>query len=199
MSRSVAAILLAAGRSRRMGSCKQLLPLGGTTVIGRCLETLVAGGIEEIVVVVSGAGEEVAGAAGRYPVRVAVNGAADSDMASSVRIGLAAVSPDAGGIVVALCDYPLLLPSTVTRLLQEHLRSPDSIIIPSHNGRRGHPLLFPRGVLSCLDEGETLRDLVGREAGRVQCHAVDDPGVLQDMDTPEDYRLVCARSKTWDA
>ena len=60
MNRDVSAILLAAGMSRRMGRCKQLLPLGETTVIGRCLDTLQRGGVSAIVVVVSAGGEEVA-------------------------------------------------------------------------------------------------------------------------------------------
>jgi len=186
----VAAILLAAGKSRRMGSCKQLLPLGGVTVIGRCLDALVTGGAGEVVVVVSEAGNEVADAARAYPVRIVVNPESDGDMASSVRAGRDALPPDVGGVIVALCDYPLVSAATVTRLIEEHADSP-GIIIPCHGGRRGHPLLFPRAILNELTGGLILRDLVQRNPERIRCLDVDDPGVLIDMDTPEDYLRIC--------
>jgi len=191
MSGTVAAILLAAGKSRRMGSCKQLLPLGGTTVIGRCLDTLVAAGISEIVVVVSPEGGLVAEVAREFPVRVVVNSAAGGDMASSVRTGRDAVSAQASGVIVALCDYPLMASATLEHLVRQHAASPDRIVIPTHAGRRGHPLLFPRFILDELTFGLTLRDLAGQYSDII-CHVnVDDTGILTDMDTPEDYRRVC--------
>jgi len=190
VSGRVAAILLAAGKSRRMGCCKQLLPLGETTVIGRCLETLIAAGSDEIVAVVSPEGHEVAEAARNYPVRIAVNSHPDGDMASSVRSGRDALSTEVDGVIVALCDYPLVLPATITRLMTEHDSSPGSIIIPCHDRRSGHPLLFPRRVLDELSGDLTLRDLVRRDPDRVCRLDVPDPGVVLDMDTPDEYRRV---------
>ncbi|MSN24686.1 MAG: NTP transferase domain-containing protein [Geobacter sp.] len=191
MTGQVAAILLAAGKSRRMGSCKQLLPLGDTTLVGRCLDTLIAAGLSEIIVVVSPEGIEVAEAARRYPVEIVVNSRAGGDMASSVRRGRDAVSSAASAVLVALCDCPLLLPATVSHLMAEHGRCPAKIIIPCHDGRRGHPLLIPRSILDELSDSETLRDLVRCDPGRVCCVEVNDPGVLIDMDTPEDYHKIC--------
>jgi molybdenum cofactor cytidylyltransferase len=163
----VAAILLAAGRSRRMGSCKQLLPLGDRTVISRCLDALVTGGVGEVVVVVSEEGSEVAEAARANRARIVVNPETAGDMASSVRVGRDALPAEACGVIVALCDYPLVSAATVTRLIEEHMDSPGSIIIPCHGGRRGH------------------------NPERIRCLDVDDPGVLIDMDTPEDYHRIC--------
>jgi molybdenum cofactor cytidylyltransferase len=189
--RPVAAILLAAGKSRRMGSCKQLLPLGGVTVIGRCLDSLVTGGAGEVVVVVSEENYEVADAARAYPVRIVVNPEPGGDMASSVRAGRDALPAGFSGVIVALCDYPLVSAATVSRLIEEHVDSPDSIIIPCHGGRRGHPLLFPRAILNELTGDLILRDLVQRNPERTRCLDLDDPGVLIDMDTPEDYHRIC--------
>jgi molybdenum cofactor cytidylyltransferase len=186
----VAAILLAAGKSRRMGSCKQLLPLGGSTVIGRCLDALVKGGAGEIVVVVSEEGQEVAEAVRCCPVRIVVNPEHEGDMASSVRAGRDALAADASGVIVSLCDYPLVSAVTITSLIQEHGVLPDSIIIPCNQERRGHPLLFPRTVLNELTDELILRDLVGRDPARIRCLNMDDPGVLLDMDTPEDYHRI---------
>lgn len=191
MSSGVAAIVAAAGLSTRMGSCKQLLRLGGKTALARCLETLLAAGIKEIVVVVGVLGELVAVEAGRFPARVVVNDNPAGDMASSVRTGRAALRAGTGGVVVALCDYPLVLPATVASLLETHAADPDRIVIPSHGGRRGHPPLFPRPVLEELLEGMTLRDLVRSDQSRLRYVEVDDPGILCDMDTMEDYRKLC--------
>jgi molybdenum cofactor cytidylyltransferase len=192
VSSKVAAILLAAGKSTRMGSCKQLLPLGGSSVIAHCLEALVAGGAGEIVVVVSETGHEVAEAVRDYPVRIAINHAPEGDMSSSVRTGRDALTEEASGVIVHLCDYPLVAASTITRLILEHEISPGSIVIPCHQQRRGHPLLFPRTILAELGDDMILRDLVRRDVNRVVCTEVEDPGVLLDMDTPEDYRRICS-------
>jgi len=191
VSSSVAAIVAAAGLSRRMGSCKQLLDLGGKSALARCLETLLAGGVREIVVVVGGNGEAVAAEAGRFPVKTVVNSAPDGDMASSVQVGRAALSKTASAAIVALCDYPLVLPATVAILKKTHAAEPDRIVIPCHGDQRGHPLLFPRTVLEELQGTLTLRDLVRYDPDRLRCIAVDDPGILWDMDTPEDYQRLC--------
>jgi len=190
MTGSVAAILLAAGKSRRMGSCKQLLPLGDSSVIGRCIGALATGGAGEIVVVISEEGQGVAEAVRDYPVRIVVNPECEGDMASSVRAGRDALTGEASGVIVCLCDYPLVSAGTINSLIVEHGDSPASIIIPCHQERRGHPLLFPRTILNELAEDLILRDLVRRDPKRIRCLNVADPGVLLDMDTPEDYRRI---------
>ena len=112
-------------------------------------------------------------------------------MASSVRVGRDAVSAQASGVIVTLCDYPLVASATLEHLARQHDTSPDSIVMPTHAGLRGHPLLFPRFVLDELTSCLTLRDLTGQYRDRI-CHInVDDAGILTDMDTPEDYRRVC--------
>lgn len=186
----VAAIVAAAGLSRRMGTCKQLLDLGGKTVIARCIETLMAGGVGEIAVVVGATGEKVSAEAGRFPVQVVVNPDPDGDMASSVRLGRSSLPGETSGVIVALCDYPLVSPVTIASLAASHLASPDAIIVPSIGGRRGHPTLFPSDALDELRDSVNLRDVVRRDPRRVQLLEVEDSGILQDMDTPEDYHLL---------
>lgn len=190
MTRRVGAILLAAGLSRRMGACKQLLPLGGKTVIARCLESLVAGGAEEVIVVVGPQGDAVAEEASPYPVRTVRTHDPLGDMACSVRTGREALSPTVSGVLVAPCDHPLVTSETVAGLIGAHRRDPVAIIIPSYAGRRGHPTCFPRSVLDELDETATLRDLIRRDPARL-CHLeTSDRGVALDMDTPEDYQHI---------
>src|SRR6185369_15732790 len=117
MTPNVAAILLSAGLSRRMGTCKQLLPLGGKTVIGRCLETLLGGWVTEVVVVVGPHGDAVEEAVQGYPVTVVRTTDPNGDMAASIRRGREALSPSVSGVMIALCDHPLVTPQTVARLV----------------------------------------------------------------------------------
>jgi len=195
MSGTTAAILLAAGLSRRMGTCKQLLPFGDATVIARCLETLRLAGIDRIFVVVSPAGGAVAAEAGRFPVQVVVNHDPEGDMASSVRAGRDALPEEVSSVVVALCDQPLAQPATVTRMIALSRSHPAAIIIPCHAGRRGHPLLLPRKTLYELHPGMILRDVVRSDPKRIVEFPVDDQGTVLDLDTPEDYRLACLISR----
>jgi molybdenum cofactor cytidylyltransferase len=174
-----------------MGCCKQLLPLGEGTVIGRCLDTLIKGAVGEVVVVVPEEGQWVAEAVRGCPARVVATSHAEGDMASSVRCGRDALPAEFSAVIVALSDYPLVSAATVARLIEEYVNSPGCIIIPCHGGRRGHPLLLPRAVLDELTDGLILRDLVRRYPERIRCLNVDDPGVLIDMDTPEDYQRIC--------
>ena len=192
MKTAVAALLLAAGKSSRMGRCKPLLPLGNGTVIDRCLKTLHQGGVNDIVVVVSIHGEDVARAARDHGVQTVVNPDESGDMASSIRAGRDSTAPETSGIIVALCDYPLVLPGTVKALIDQHAKHPDSIITPTCQGRCGHPLLLPRAILAELTEGKILRDLLKKDATRIREVPLDDTGILIDMDTPDDYRAVCA-------
>lgn len=167
-----------------------MLPLDGKTVIARCLECLLTGGVEEVVVVVAPGGNGVAAAASGYPVRVVRSTDSDGDMATSLRAGRDALTAETSGVLIALCDYPLVAPETVARLVAAHGSEQDAIWIPLHIGRRGHPILVPRSLLDKLVEPLTLRDLVRGNPDRVRQAAVADPGVLRDMDTPEDYQMM---------
>ena len=175
-----------------MGSCKQLLPLAGKTVIAHCLETLLAGGSAELIVVVSPDGDEVARAARDYPVQVVINADPEGDMAASVRTGRDALSSSVTAVVVALCDYPLVTVETIKDLIKAHRRNPEDIIIPCYQARRGHPPLFPRQLLEELAAPLTLQNLLRANPQRIEHLPVADQGVLIDMDTPEDYQRVIA-------
>jgi len=179
-----------------MGTCKQLLQLEGKTILARCLETLLHGGIEEIVVVVAPTGDEVPGAAASFPVRVVRNAEPDGDMAASICTGRDALSPSVTGVVIALCDYPLVRPETIARLAEAHRLASDKIIVPCHDGHRGHPPLLPRRLLDALEMPLTLRDLLRDNKELIQHLELPDDGVLIDMDTPEDYHRIAAMHRS---
>jgi molybdenum cofactor cytidylyltransferase len=177
-----------------MGRPKQLLPLGDKLVIGLCVDNIVKAGVREIVAVIgldpNGTGEALS----RLPVRVAVNGVRNSDMAGSVRVGLHALDKSCSGVLVCLADHPLASGDTMRTLVLAHQESPDKVIIPAYNGKRGHPSLFPSAALQEILSGDTLRDIVRRDEKRVRVIDVPDEGIVLDMDTKEDYERVLKRA-----
>jgi molybdenum cofactor cytidylyltransferase len=173
-----------------MGQPKHLLLLEGKPVIGHCLDNIAAAGIDEIVVVVGPHFGRAAKALSRGAVSVVVNEERSSDMAGSVRVGLQALDQSCTGVLVCLADHPLASAGAMQTLMLAHVRSPEKIVIPAHNGRRGHPTLFPTSILNEIFVMNTLRDIVRKDRGRVRIVDVADQGVILDMDTPEDYARV---------
>ena len=186
----ISAILLAAGISQRMGEVKQLLPLAGKPAILHCLETILASGIEDIVVVLNAQAREIEDTIRHLPLTIALNNDQSSDMAESARIGLESIRRGSTGVLVCLSDHPLISSDTLKTLIARHEKEPGKIIIPVYKNRKGHPGLFPK---HCADEifcGLNLREIVNKDNDRIHFVEVDDEGILLDMDTPEDYRMM---------
>jgi len=171
-----------------MGRLKQLLSLGDKPAVRRCLDSLVDAGIQDIVVVTGPDAAALKKAADGLPVRFVRNTASESEMAESVRIGLAATDRHAAGVLVCLSDHPLVSPETLTALVEAYAGQPGNIIIPVCHERNGHPCLFPADLIQGIFFGNTLRDIIGSNRKRVIRLPVEDEGVIFDMDTMEDYR-----------
>ncbi|HYG64534.1 MAG TPA: nucleotidyltransferase family protein [Thermoanaerobaculia bacterium] len=202
------AVLPAAGASRRMGRPKLLLPVGDTTLVGAVAASLRRAAVSPIVLVTApdangGALRDWARGAGIEGLRVAVNPAPERGMLSTIREGIAALGGAAdlaerGEILlVTPADLPGLRPESVRQLLHFMVTADGTALaVPVHRGRRGHPLaiapfLIPE--IGELDPDVGLRQLLDRHADEVIEVEMDDPGVVEDVDTPEDYaRLGCA-------
>ncbi len=197
----VSAVVLAAGRSTRMGRPKPALPWGAAgTLLGAVIERVAAGGVAEVVVVTGAAQAEVeaAVAAARRtvpaPVRTAFNpDFATSEMARSLQTGLSAVAANAAAVLVALADQPHLPPTVVASLLERWRQTQAPVVVPTFAGRRGHPLLFDRSVwpgLQALPPSANPREFLqpfAAAGGHIERVAVDSDAILRDIDTPEDY------------
>lgn len=187
---NITAVLLAAGRSRRMGAFKPLLPFGGVSVVEACVEMLRAAGADEVVVVVGHRSDEVRAALAHLPqVRFAVNDDAESEMGVSIARGLEMVTNEAGALIVALVDQPAT-PSEAVRSLIEAWRAGARLVVPEWQGRGGHPVLIDlafRDELMALCSREGLRALFDAHHREVRRVHVESPFVARDMDTWDDY------------
>lgn len=176
-----------------MGRPKQLLPFRGHTLIEHCLRTAAAARVEAIVLVTGTLHESLAMIAAPYGARTVRNAEPEGDMASSIRAGRAALPHDTTGVIIHPGDYPLVHPDTVSALIAQHRQNPHAIVRPTSANRHGHPVLFPRALLDTLEEGQTLRDLIIAHPDALCSIAVQDAGILQDIDTPADYAALLAQ------
>jgi molybdenum cofactor cytidylyltransferase len=197
----VAVVVLAAGRSTRMGRSKQLLRWGDTTVVGEVVRRLQGCGVARVLVVTGDAGDSVtqAVAAARLPSGAPVElvhnpDFAASEMAWSLAAGLRALPPNCLAALVALADQPRLNPSVVQRLVARWQETQAMVVAPYYRGQRGHPLLFDRrawprllSLPAAANPRAALETLPPPE--RVE---VDDDSILQDLDTPEAYASALA-------
>ena len=189
----IAAILLAAGRSTRMGAFKPLLPFGERTVIEACVSYLLEGGVEEIIVVVGHRAAEVRERLAQTPVKFAVNAQPQSEMGVSIARGVESVSDKAEAVLIALVDQPAVPPEVVRRLTDERQRVSASLLIPTHEGRGGHPVLIDvkyRDELLKLNPERGLRAFFEKHRAEVSRLAVSSQYIARDMDTWDDYRAL---------
>lgn len=193
------AIILAAGRSRRMRTQKLLLPFADQTVIGHVVDQVLAGQVQEVFAVVADDSDSVAGALSAKPVTLVVNRDPEAEMLSSVRAGLRALPSDATAALIVLGDQPSVRADVIRRLVETFEASGKGIALPAHAGKRGHPLLI---AARYFDEVQRRYDDVGLR-GLLAAHpddleeiAVTDAGVLADMDYPEDYERELRRHRS---
>jgi len=192
----IVSIVLAAGKSERMGRPKMGLPWGDTTVIGQVVTTLISAGLDQVVVVTGGGREDVLLALSSllkdWPVHTVANpDYATGEMLSSLQVGVASLDEQAEAALVALGDQPQMEGGVVKAILSAHFQSGASLVIPSYAMRRGHPMLIARPLwapLLALRSPQTLRDLVQAHSDQILYVDVDTSTVLQDLDTPRDYQ-----------
>lgn len=183
----VAAILLAAGQSRRMGDFKPLLPFGNKTVIESCIDYLREGGAEPIVAVLGHRADEIREKLKN--VTTAINPDPNSEMGASIAAGIRAVNDSAKCVLIALVDHPAV-PATVVTNLIGGWQNGAKILIPTWEDRGGHPVLVDlsfRSELLTLDQTGGLRELLKTHQAHVKRLPVDSPFVARDMDTWDDY------------
>jgi len=194
--RVIPAIVLAAGKSTRMGRPKALLPLGTDTFLTRIVRTLREAGVEEVVAVLGHEAEAIAAALSsvRPPVRVVVNEQFERGQLSSLISGLAVIDrPGVAAALVTLVDVPLVTAATVRAVVACYRRTHAPVVRPTRNHRYGHPALFARSLFAALraaDPEGGAKSVVRAHASEAGEVSVDDDGAFLDIDTPAEYERI---------
>lgn len=186
------AVIPAAGMSRRFGRPKQSLPFRGTTFAASITQTLLAAGADGVMVVTRTDLLGVLDLPDDPRVHIAINDDSDSEMIDSIRIGMieidAIAAPAPRGILIVPVDMPAISQPTCRACIEAFVANPEKIVIACHGDRTGHPIVFPFTMRAEVDQLEGgLRTLPERHADRVLRVQTEEPAVLTDIDTPDDY------------
>jgi molybdenum cofactor cytidylyltransferase len=173
---------------------KLLLPFNGKTLIERTVDTLLASEIHEVIVVVGHQADMVQAALRGKNIRVVENPDYLRGMASSIRAGMAAVSPEAGTIMVCLADQPLLEPADLKRLIgamDQAKSAGKSIVVPFYQGQRGNPVILDASYRNAMIDvvGDIgCKRIIKQNPDKVHVVEMETDHVVRDVDTMEEYR-----------
>lgn len=192
----ITAIVLAAGESRRMGAQNKLhLPINGVPLIRRTLETLLASELGEIIVVVGHEYQATQSLLDGLAVQMVYNEDYQSGQMSSVHCGLAALTADSSGVMIALGDQPAITVDDINFLINAfHRRNNREVIIPTYQGDRGNPIIIsPKSRIEILSGKRNFgcRKFIEKNPDQVKFVAMSSPGVTIDLDTAVEYNFYC--------
>jgi molybdenum cofactor cytidylyltransferase len=197
VDKTLAGIVLAAGESRRMGQPKQLLPFGEHTILERVVDTLLAAGVGEVVVVLGHLAERVRAVLGDRPVRAVVNASYRQGMLSSVKCGVCAIGAEYDAVLIALGDQPHVECAVVSEVMHAYRAGNAGIVIPRYNEKKGHPIIINlqkyREAIVNLPEDVGLNALMQEHADDVRLLDVATEDITRDIDVPDDYTRELAR------
>jgi molybdenum cofactor cytidylyltransferase len=183
-------IILAAGESKRMGSPKMLLPFKETTIIESVITNVLSSETDNILVVLGAYYDAVKARIINMPVKHCYNEYYKQGMLSSVKCGLRNLPLGIEAVLIFQGDQPMIGPEAINSVIKGFRSSHKGIVIPVHNERRGHPLLVDkkyRDEIEKLDSNDGLRSLSSLFSEDVLEIAIDDPGILRDIDTQDEY------------
>lgn len=189
--RQVAGIVLAAGAASRMGQPKQLLDWGGAPLVRVVALAALAAGLNELLVVTGRASEQVEQALADLSARCVYNAEYAQGQGTSLRAGVAALSPQTDAALILLGDQPFVTPATIAAIVAAWRSDGPPIVAPRYRGVRGNPVLFARPLfpeLLAVTGDQGARAILAARAGSIQYVDFDDDRPLADIDTIEEYQ-----------
>jgi molybdenum cofactor cytidylyltransferase len=186
---NIAAIVLAAGRSTRMGAANKLLAdIGGKPMVRRVVEAVVASRARPTLVVTGHQASSVVAALAGLEVAFVDNPDYAVGLSSSLKVGIGAVPASADGALVLLGDMPQITAAHIDRLIAAFAAEDGAVIVPTHEGRRGNPVLWPRARFAemlQLEGDAGAKRLMAAHAGDVREVDLGTDAIFADVDTPE--------------
>jgi len=202
MNSPIAAVILAAGTSSRMGEAKQLLHLGEITLLDQVIENVRGSRVDEIVLVLGHEAERIKQSITTQSLKVVINDFYGQGMGTSLRTGLSAVPSGVGGALIVLADQPFVRAATFDQIIDHYRQSGAQIVIPTYKGFRGNPVLLDRSVFAevmALSGDIGCRAIFGNHLEGIAKVPVEDVGILLDLDSKADVaRLQNFRHGTLD-
>ena len=192
----IAGIVLAAGQSSRLGRPKQLLPVHGEPLIRHTLRRVLASSLDQVILVIGHEADEIRTAVADLPVACVFNADAAAGQSTSVRAGLAALSPDVAAAVFILGDQPGVDPNVIDTLIASWRESGAPVVVPRYEDRMGNPVLFDRRLfpeLAALEGDSGARPVVRAHHYSGELQVVPVAGKAPpDVDTEADYAALIA-------
>jgi CTP:molybdopterin cytidylyltransferase MocA len=196
----IPAIVLAAGKSSRMGRPKAMLPLEGGTFLTRIVQTFADAGVEDVVVVVGHDADAIVASFANVDgvaARFVDNPDYEQGQLSSLLAGLRVVDrPGVVAVLMTLVDVPLISAATIRAVVDRYRTTHVPIVRPVDGDRHGHPVLIDRSLFNALrhaDPASGAKPIIRANASAAGDVVVHDPGAFADADTPEDYERLLRR------
>jgi molybdenum cofactor cytidylyltransferase len=199
MNSNIGAIILAAGRSTRMGKAKLLLPWRESTVLDSVVQLALSANLNPIVVVTGAYQAEV------HQRLTAYSGKVEEiynpefmrlEMFYSLKLGIAGLQDRCEGALIFLGDQPHIAPVVIEQIVKYFTECPAGIILPSYRMKRGHPFLLRRDhfqrILAMPDDGN-LRTYIATHPDEIDTVDVETSTVIEDIDFPDDYEQIRKR------
>jgi len=193
-SMPVPGIILAAGKSRRMGKNKLLLSFKGKPLLQHVIDTAISSSLSPIILVLGAGREAIRPRINPGDARIIVNKDFARGYGSSLQAGLKALNSPCAGAMFLLGDQPLVATATIEKLIAAFLAEPERWVAPCFHGRRGNPVITPSSWFAAIHAltGDTgPRAHLKDSAARLKLVEVDDEGVVFDIDSPVDYERLC--------
>ncbi len=194
----IAAVVLAAGESSRMGRDKALLPFRGSTFLEEIVSTLWQAQVKKMVVVLGHHAKQVQASVKLGDTEVVGNPRYREGQTSSLQAGLLALNEEVEGILLCLVDHPFISVSLVRKLTEAFQKQKSPAVIPTYRGKHGHPVIFSRALFSefkALGPNEGANVVARRHRAETAFVEVDDARILRDVDTVADYEKLIAEAR----
>jgi CTP:molybdopterin cytidylyltransferase MocA len=190
--KSVSAILLSAGSSQRMGTPKALLKIGDKTFLQHLVDVVQGAGITDVHIVLGAETETLRSQLSWYHGNVVVNADWQSGQLSSIITGINSLNAETcSGILVCPVDHPLVTSPVIKELVRAFEESKKQIVVPTYQGRRGHPIILSSKLFQEIKDASAeigLRNVVHAHEDDICEVATEEQGVLINVDTPDDYQ-----------
>jgi molybdenum cofactor cytidylyltransferase len=187
----ITGLIVAAGESRRMGTAKQLLPFGHSTILGQVIKNALESNLDEIVVVLGYQAQEISQSISGIPVKVVINPEFRQGLSSSIKKGLSSIAKTSA-LMIILGDQPLVGKEIINSLIAEFAKGNRGIIVPVYNNTKGNPVIFAptyRNQLLALQGDVGGKGIVRAHPEDVAELNVDSEAVICDIDERDDYRM----------